>query len=116
MTVKQCIAYIQTTFGVEPDCPFEGDFDSAVFRHRENRKWFALYMQVPGKRVGLPEVPMVDILNVKCEPLLCASLSRQPGFCPAYHMNKTHWLTIILSQAPEKSIHALISMSFDLTR
>lgn len=116
MTFAECAAYIKTTFGVEPDCPFEGDFSSAVFRHRENKKWFALYMQVSGKLVGLPEELQVDILNVKCDPLLCASLSHQPGFRPAYHMNKTHWLTILLSHAPADTIRTLLAMSFDLTR
>lgn len=116
MTFAECASYIKTAFDVEPDRPFEGDFSSAVFRHRENKKWFALYMQVSGKLVGLPEEPQVDILNVKCDPLLCTSLSHQPGFRPAYHMNKTHWLTILLAHAPEDSTRALLSMSFDLTK
>lgn len=116
MTFAECADFIKTAFDVEPDRPFEGGFDSAVFRHKENKKWFAVYMQISGKLVGLPEEPRVEILNVKCDPILCASLSHQPGFRPAYHMNKTHWLTILLSQAPADTIHALLAMSFDLTK
>lgn len=38
----------------------------------------------------------VDVLNLKCEPLMTAPCSHEPGVLPAYHMNKEHWITILL--------------------
>ncbi len=33
---------IWETYGIEPDYPFAGDFETAVFRRKDNLKWFAI--------------------------------------------------------------------------
>lgn len=82
-----------------------------VFRHPGNRKWFALMMEVPGEKLGLPERGMLDILNLKCDPVLIASLRGAPGLLPAYHMNKENWITAVLdSGAPDAQIRTLLAM------
>ena len=80
-------AHMQTAYGVEPDYPFEGDTVSAVFRRSDNRKWFALVMRLPAERLGIPG-SLLDVVNLKCDPLIIGSLLAEPGFFPAYHMNK----------------------------
>ena len=42
----QVTKYISGQYGVDPEFPWDGDDTSAVFRHRENKKWFALIMEV----------------------------------------------------------------------
>ncbi len=87
-----------------------------VFRHEQNRKWFALLMSIPGSKLGIPGDQTVDILNLKCDPLLTGSLRREPGFYPAYHMNKETWITAALDgSAEEERIKQLLHMSFYLT-
>ena len=44
-------------------------------------------------KIGLTGEGEVDILNVKCDPILSGSLRMQPGFFPAYHMNKEKWIS-----------------------
>jgi len=46
------------------------------------------------------------------------SILRQSSpFLPAYHMNKTHWLTILLDQGVEsEEIFKLLDWSYDLTK
>ena len=45
-----------------------------------------------------------------------ASLRGKPGFCPAYHMNKDKWITILLDRLAEKEdITALLAMSYTMT-
>lgn len=39
-------SFVNEHYGIEPDYPFSDDA-SAVLRHPENRKWFALVMRVP---------------------------------------------------------------------
>ena len=39
---------------------------------------------------------MVDLLNVKCDPVLIGSLLLKDGFFPAYHMSKDNWVSILL--------------------
>ena len=39
-----------------------------------------------------------------------------PGFCPAYHMNKDRWITILPDGSSEKKdITALLAMSYTMT-
>ena len=38
----------------------------------------------------------VDAVNIKVEPSKVDDLLQLPGFYPAYHMNKKHWVTAIL--------------------
>ena len=117
MTQKQLVKHISDTYGVEPDRPFPMDGTSCVFRHADNRKWFALTMNVTYRTIGIARDGRVDILNVKCDPILIGSVRGRPGFRPAYHMNKDKWLTVLLDGSAEKAeIEALLAMSYDLTR
>ena len=81
-------AHISETYAVEADRPWAKYPEHLVFRHTGNRKWFALLMTVPRRALGLPGDGGLDIVNVKCDPLLAGSLREAPGIYPAYHMNK----------------------------
>ena len=114
--VQAVFDYVRTTYGVEPDYPFPTAPDYPVLRHPDTRKWFALIMDVPRYRLGLSGEERVDILNIKCDPLLSGSLRLQEGYFPAYHMNHDGWLTILLDgTVPIADITPLLDMSFELT-
>lgn len=116
MLKEELIIYIEREYHVEPDHPFPKDFESAVFRHRENQKWFALIMRVGRDKLGLYGEGMIDIVNVKTEPEMAASLAGGGGIYPAYHMNKAHWVTVLLDgSAPDNTVKNLVDISFSLT-
>ena len=50
------------------------DSISPSLRHPANRKWFALAMNIPARRLGLPSNARMDIVNLKCDPNLIVSL------------------------------------------
>jgi len=107
--------WIKRKYGTEPDYPWKDS--NAVLRHRENKKWFALIMEVGRDKLGMPGEETVEVMNVKCDPMLIGSLRTQRGFLPAYHMNKDQWISILLDgTAPEEEIRSLIAMSYELTR
>ena len=110
------IRLVQEEYSTEPEYPWENDAKSAVFRRMDNRKWFGVMMEVSGGKIGLEATRMVDILNVKCDPLLLGSALQKPGCFPAYHMNKSHWITLLLDgTVPEEELRFLLAMSYDLT-
>ena len=114
--VQAIFDYVCLNYGVEPDYPFPTAPDYPVLRHPDTRKWFALIMDVPRYRLGLSGEERVDILNIKCDPLLSGSLRLQEGYFPAYHMNHDGWLTILLDgTVPIADITPLLDMSFELT-
>ena len=114
---ERILQYAQVHLGAEPDHLWAKFPRYAVLRHSENAKWFAVFLEVPGTRLGLERPESVDILDVKCGPLLAGSLLGIPGILPAYHMNKEHWVSILLcSPFPPETIRSLMDLSFDLTR
>ena len=42
---------------------------------------------VPKNKFGLPGCENLDVVNLKCNPLLLGSLLGEKGFFPAYHMS-----------------------------
>ncbi len=116
MKRKELINYISETYSVQADYPFMQYPDVAVFRHANNRKWFAVIMNVQKSKLGMSEDGAVDILNLKCDPILAGSLRGEKGFYPAYHMSKTNWISAALDgTAEEEKIKWLVDISFDLT-
>lgn len=117
MNREQVKGFIEETYAVEGDTPWMDSPQSMVFRHPHSKKWFALAMQLPGKRLGMEGEGEIQVLNLKCHPELIGSLWGQDGFYPAYHMNKNHWITIALDgRVDDDEIKWLIGISYDLTR
>ncbi len=116
MNKKQLQQFILEAYETTPDYPWAQYPNDMVFRHGDNQKWFALVMNISKEKLGLPEKEPLDILNVKCEPLMIGSLQKEAGIYPAYHMNKSSWITIALdgSVSAEK-IKLLLDMSYQLT-
>lgn len=114
MTRDEIIAYAAERYSTDAEWPW--DDENFIFRHAGNRKWFAVAMRVPYRRLGIDREGPVDIIDVKCGPLLMDAYRRQPGILPGYHMNKDHWITILLDGTAEDAlIRELLEISFDLT-
>lgn len=117
MNRQQVLKYVREQYGTEPDFPFASSPDSAALRHAGSRRWYGLMMSVHRARLGLSGEGHVDVLNVKCEPALHYLYRQQPGILPAYHMNKEHWLSVLLDgSAPDARVRELIDLSFSLTQ
>ena len=115
MRRQDIFVWCKQQYDVEPDYPWN-DWN-AVLRHKDNRKWFGLVLEVKGNKLGMDTEKMVDLLNIKCDPVLIGSLLLQRGFFPAYHMNKDNWVSILLD-APEndEKIKSLLDMSYEMTK
>lgn len=107
MNKQEIIKYCTELLGTFEDYPFPDDNITVAMKHTKNKKWFALMMEVKGKLY----------LNVKTNPDYSDMLrSTYDYIIPAYHMNKEHWNTIIVSDnADEKIIKELIRQSYELT-
>lgn len=113
----ELLQHIKDMYSAEPEYLWEKYPAYAVFRHAENRKWFAALMTLPREKLGLRGAGEIDVLNVKCDPILVSTLRHQPGYLPAYHMNKDRWVTICLDgTAADDDIRELLDMSFELTK
>lgn len=110
-------AYMKKKYNISPDYPWTKYDDNAVFRHSDNRKWFALVMRVAREKLGLSGEGDVDVINLKIsDRMLKDMLVREPGIYPAYHMSKEHWITVLLDKTVgEDKVCDLIGLSFEAT-
>lgn len=117
MTKDELIAYVREQYDVEPEYLWEKYPNIFVLRHQGNRKWFAVVMDVHRDRLGLEGGGLVYIADVKCGPLLSGSYTGEKGIVPAYHMNKSHWLGILLDgPANDSTVEELLELSYELTK
>lgn len=120
MTRRELIDYCLTFTAAYEDYPFDDgaahsdDGAWTVIRHRTSKKGFAHIYERNGKLC----------VNLKCDPLE-ADFLRQAyeNVTPAYHMNKTHWNTVILEgecagapPVPEDELKRMIEHSYDLIK
>lgn len=118
MNRTQLEAFIHENFAnIIQDWPWEDTPDYSVFRHADNRKWFALLAKAKYQTLGLDLPGSVDFINLKSDPDLIEDILRNPGILPAYHMNKRHWVTIPLDNScPADRIKSLVDLSYQLTQ
>ena len=106
--------YIRETYGTEAEYLWADSPGSAVFRHPASKKWYAIIMDVPANKLGLSGEDLVDVMNVKCGTIMVGSLLSEKGFRPAYHMNKNHWISILLNDSvSDDQIFPLLELSYD---
>ena len=116
MDKQRFLQYCLDVYGTSPDYPFDEDFETAVLRHSDNRKWYALVMRISRRKLGLPSDESADVVNLKLPTDMFGSFGSEDGVYPAYHMNKLHWISVILQDAPDDVINFLTNVSFEATK
>jgi predicted DNA-binding protein (MmcQ/YjbR family) len=110
------LKYTKKVYHTEPEYLWIKYPGYAVFRHADNKKWYAVIMDVEPAKIGLKGEDRLDILDVKCDSVLIGSLLGEEGFLPGFHMNKTSWISILLDGTVSKEkILKLIDLSFQMT-
>ena len=115
---KKVFAYVKEKYQAQPEYLWKRFPDYAVFRHEDNRKWFAAVMDVSAGRLGLRGDEILDILNVKLDDLFYRDmLLRQKGYFPAYHISSgSSWISVLLDgTVPFQEICGLIDLSYEVT-
>ena len=120
---------IYEKYGGKPDFPWREYPDYEVFRHRDNRKWFGLIMNIPPDRLYEkdsseklrlpPEVAKqkeIYILDLKMPKGEIPNLDNQKGIFPAYHMNAGYWISVLLADVlTDEEIMKFVEISFKQT-
>ncbi len=109
--------YVHTKYGSDIEYLWSRYPEYAVFRHKDNRKWYGLVMDIPRNKLGQQEDETVDILNVKTESTQLADLLRQREGCfAAFHTAGPKWVSILLDgTVPIDEIYGWIDMSYEET-
>lgn len=116
MTKQQFFEHCFNAYGTLPDYPFDEDSLTAVFRHTENRKWYAIVMRVSRRKFGWQSDEVIDVVNLKLPTEMFGSFDVSDGVYPAYHMNKLHWISVLLPDAATDVVSFLTNASFEATK
>ena len=116
MNRQELEQHITEKYSIEPEYPWVKMPTFAVFRHSNNKKWFAVVMTITKDKLGFDSMENIDVVNLKCDQLLMGSVLNEQGIFPAYHMSKTHWISVALDgSAQEDKVKWLLDLSYDLT-
>ena len=74
-------------------------------------------MQVNAQKLSLAQEGVVWIANLKTAEEIRDSFLHQTGIFPAYHMNKKHWISVLLDGSINRdTLTFLLDVSYYLTK
>ena len=116
--MEKVIDYVRAEYGAEPEFLWPERYPGyAVFRHGDNRKWFALVATISGKSLGLKNDDEIDVINLKFDKNQTYDFAETSDHIfPAYHMNKNNWITVWLDGTlADEMVFELIRKSYLLS-
>ena len=116
MTRQEFFGLCSSLYNTVPDYPFGDWQESAVFRHSDSKKWFAIALRVSRRKFGMNSDEVIDVVNLKLPTEMFGSFGASDGVYPAYHMNKLHWISVFLPDASDEVVRFLLSAGFEVTR
>lgn len=115
--VDEVLKYVKEKYDSNPEYLWKKTPEYFVLRHSDNSKWYAAIMHIPQKFIGIESDEKIDVINLKCDPVMVGFLIDNSTIFPAYHMNKKHWITVILDGSMNTDeIYSLIDSSWNLTK
>ena len=95
------VSWINTKFGAAPDYPGPDEAPHSIVFRCPNGKWFALVMKIKYRQLGLTGDEELWVVNMKAGQDTIPTLVDQKSIFPAWHMNKKHWITVLLTAATD---------------
>lgn len=112
----QIIEHIKAHYGDELEFLWIDSPNAAIFRHKDNQKWYAVLMVINARKLGLKSDESVNIINLKAKPEFIDEFVDNTRYFRAYHMNKTHWFSVKLDESVDLStLCKLVKTSYEMT-
>lgn len=116
-TREDIYEYAEKKYGTIAEYPWGMLPLYSVLRRADNKKWYAIIMNVPRNKLGLYGDERIDILDIKCSPVIREMLLNEKGFLPAYHLNRENWLTVLLDGSVDiDTVFNLLDESYDIAK
>ena len=111
---KRIMDQVQKKYGNQLEYLWEKSPDTAVLRHEDNKKWYAVLMRIPWAKLDKGREGQVEAVNLKHDQV--ADLLLQKGIYPAFHMNKRYWISLALDETlSDNDVLDLLEISWNLT-
>ena len=115
---SEVINYCNSKYGENSVNPFKKHPDILALVNEKN-KWYTLFLEVEYNKLNKNTdiTTKVKILNVKYPTDNILDIIDNQNIFPAYHMNKKHWISIVLDKNIKlETIKELIDISYSLVK
>ena len=114
---QQIIKYVSDKYGDSLEYLWEKFPDNAIWRRKDNKKWYGALLTVVKNKIGLPSEEKVEIIDLRAPAENIDTIVNDKTIFRGYHMNKKHWITICLDgSVPLKDIENMLDTSYELAR
>ncbi|MDE7336607.1 MAG: MmcQ/YjbR family DNA-binding protein, partial [Clostridia bacterium] len=114
---QKIIRYVENKFGDNLEYLWDKFPDNAIWRRKDNRKWYGALLTVTKNKLGLPSNDKIEIIDLRTNPENIDFIVDNKNIFKGYHMNKKHWITICLDgTVPLEKFEKLIDKSYELAR
>lgn len=97
----QIMQWLTDTYGTIPEMTWEDSPTYFTFKTAKTDKWYALFMDIAPKCLSLEGDAPVQVVNLKADAEDVKNAVDNLHVFPAYHMNKQHWLTVLLNASTD---------------
>ncbi|MGN0846461.1 MAG: MmcQ/YjbR family DNA-binding protein [Kiritimatiellia bacterium] len=112
---KAVIKFVKDTYGDELEFLWQKFPDNAVWRRKDNNKWYGAILTVSGGKIGLCTEKIVEIIDLRMDSKKAAAILSQENHYPGWHMNKKSWYTLVLDGSiSDEELKAKIAERYDL--
>ena len=112
---KELVSFVRGKYGDELEFLWEKFPKNAVWRRKDNKKWYGVILTVSRCKLGFESDEIVEIIDLRYPPEKINILLDKKHFFPGWHMNKKNWFTIILDESVETGeICQLVDKSYQL--
>lgn len=113
---QELCAYAKEKYGDELEFLWDKFPKNAILRKKESKKWYAAFLVIDKTKLGLKESGDVEIINLKLDPQDVLAFVDNKTCFKAYHMNKKHWISILLTgkTLPLKQLCKFLDESYAL--
>ncbi len=113
----EVVRYIADAYGDEPEFLWEKFPANAIFRRKDNSKWYAALLRIPKSKLGLRGDQIIGIIDLRMQPAEAAQLVDGERCFPGYHMNKKHWFAICLDgSVPIATVLKRVDVSYEIAK
>ena len=111
---KRIMTRVQEKYENQLEYLWEKSPDTAILRHENNQKWYAVLMKISWDKLEKGREGLVEAVNLKHDQV--SDLLVKKGIYPAFHMNKRYWISVALDDSlSDEEMLELIEKSWNLT-
>ena len=111
---KRIMTRVQEKYENQLEYLWEKSPDTAILRHENNQKWYAVLMKISWDKLEKGREGLVEAVNLKHDQV--SDLLVKKGIYPAFHMNKRYWISLPLDDTlTDEKVLELFERSWFLT-